>query len=151
MGYILYGLSLACLIFATVLYLTRDQWTPYAPAVPYLTVEGPLPSFITRHLPLFSSTSSSTRPAYARVPGGSFTDDISAGLSSSNFDLAPNLEADDRRQGLDDEAKEAVKRIMTRRKCDFDEARVIWLRERMRRENVAEDGTPRDPKAVFFS
>ena len=126
-----------------VVYLTRSYWTPYAPAIPYLTVEGPLPAFIARQL-------SNNRPTYSRLPG-SFTEDVDAGLSSATFDLSANLEDGDRRQGLDDEGKQAVKRIMARRKCGFDEARALWVRERLRRENVDEDGRPRDPKAVFFS
>ena len=128
---------------SAVLYLTRTYWTPYAPPIPYLTIEGPLPAFIARRLP-------ANRPTYSRLPG-SFSEDMNAGLSSTNFDLSSNLEEGDSRRGLDDEGKEAVKRIMARRKCGFDEARAIWVRERLRRENVDEDGRPRDPKAVFFS
>ncbi|KAI9661871.1 MAG: hypothetical protein M1821_009110 [Bathelium mastoideum] len=146
MGYILYALSLAFLASVTALYLTRSYWTPYAPAIPYLTIEGPLPAFIARRLP-----STTHRPTYTRIPG-SFSEDAEAGLTSATFDLSGNMEdGSDRRQGLEDEGKEAVKRIMARRKCGFDEARAIWVRERLRRENVGEDGRPRDPKAVFFS
>ncbi|KAI9694242.1 MAG: hypothetical protein M1820_009100 [Bogoriella megaspora] len=129
---------------SSVLYLTKQHWVPHAPAIPYLTVEGPLPAFLTRRM------GGSTRPQYARIPG-SFQDDVDAGLTSATFDLSANLEDGDERQGLDDEGKEAVKRIMVRRKCTFDEARAIWVKERFRRNGVGDDGRPRDPKAVMFS
>jgi hypothetical protein len=86
---------------------------------------------------------------YRRLPS-SFTGDIEAGLSSSNFDLTQNLEAEDSRAGLDDNAKREIQRIMKKRRVHFDEARRLWMQERFRREGIGADGRPTDPKLVTF-
>ena len=50
-----------------------------------------------------------------------FADDAEAGLHSSNFNLAENIEAEDSRRGLDENAKQQVYRIMKARRVGFDE------------------------------
>ena len=80
-----------------------------------------------------------------------FHDDAEAGLHSSNFDLSDNIEAEDSRRGLDENAKREVYHIMKVRRVNFDEARRVWTEERFRREGIGADGRPLDRKAVVFS
>jgi len=91
-----------------------------------------------------------TGTQYSRL-NTSFRGDAEAGLSSSTFDLAENIEAGDARAGLDDRGKSEVQRIMKERRVDFDEARRLWVEERFGRNNISADGRPRDPKAFMFS
>ncbi|KAK5013680.1 hypothetical protein LTR60_003740 [Cryomyces antarcticus] len=144
MAYLFYSISFFSLILATILYITRTHWTPYAPPIPYLTAPGPIPSFIYPYLP--------SRVRYTPLStGGSFHDDMEAGFSSAAFDLSGNVEAGDSRRGLDERGKREVQRIMKGRGVGFDEARRLWMEERFGRENIGKDGRPRDPKAVMFS
>ncbi|GAM86853.1 hypothetical protein ANO11243_048730 [Dothideomycetidae sp. 11243] len=145
MAYMYYYVTFLFLITATVLYFTRAKWLPHAPAIPYVTAPGPVPDAIYNllHRPAWQST---TR--YQPVP--SFRDDVEAGLSSSSFNLAENIEAGDARAGLDERGKEEVRRIMKERHVDFDEARRLYIEERFGRENIGRDGRPKDPKAVMF-
>ena len=61
------------------------------------------------------------------------------------------MDGADQRQGLDQVAKREVARIMKRMRVGFDEARRVYMQRRFRDEDIAEDGTPRDPKFVSFS
>lgn len=134
MAYLLYSISFLAFVLGTALYLTRSQW---------------LPAF-TDLFERFAYTSSSL---YSRLPGtsNSFEGDIEAGLSSSNFDLATNLDAGDSRAGLDDAAKREILRIMKRRRLTFDKARAAYMEQRFRENGIGADGRPRDPKFVSFS
>jgi len=87
---------------------------------------------------------------YAPVPT-SFRDDAEAGLHSANFDVTDNITGGDERAGLDAVGKKEVLRVMKKRSVGFDEARRIVMEERFRREGIAADGRPRDPKFVSFS
>lgn len=87
---------------------------------------------------------------YHRLPS-SFTADLEAGLSSSQFDIAANVAGGDTRAGLDQRAKGEVRKIMKNRRVDFDEARRIYTEQRFARNNIGPDGRPRDPKFVSFS
>lgn len=87
---------------------------------------------------------------YHRLPS-SFTADLEAGLSSSQFDIAANVADGDTRAGLDQRAKGEVRKIMKNRRVDFDEARRIYTEQRFARNNIGPDGRPRDPKFVSFS
>lgn len=87
---------------------------------------------------------------YHRLPS-SFTADLEAGLSSSQFDIAANVADGDTRAGLDQNAKREVRKIMKSRRVDFDEARRIYTEQRFARNNIGPDGRPRDPKFVSFS
>ena len=87
---------------------------------------------------------------YERLPS-TFTDDMEAGFTSTNFDLAANVEDGDVRAGLNKQAKHEIRKIMRRRKLGFDEARQAYMEQRFARENILPDGRPRDPKLVSFS
>lgn len=69
--------------------------------------------------------------------GTSFADDAAAGLHSSTFDLSGNIESGDGRQGLDERAKNEIRRVMKQRGIGFDEARRAVVTERFRREGVS--------------
>jgi hypothetical protein len=105
------------------LYVTRTRWLPLLPVPDYL---------------------------YQRLPS-SFTGDVAAGLTSSDFDLSNNVESGDQRAGLDARGKREVLNIMRRQKVDFDEARRIYTEQRFAKNNIGPDGRPRDPKFVSFS
>lgn len=89
--------------------------------------------------------------AYTRLATGSFEADAEAGLSSASFSLAGNIAGGDARGGLEGAAKRAVLAIMHRRRVSFDEARRIYMEQRLQQNGIAADGRPLDPKAVFFS
>lgn len=111
------------LIYEIALYLTRSRWIHLLPVPDYI---------------------------YHRLPS-SFTADLEAGLSSSQFDIAANVADGDTRAGLDQNAKREVRKIMKNRRVDFDEARRIYTEQRFARNNIGPDGRPRDPKFVSFS
>ncbi|KAJ5715039.1 uncharacterized protein N7483_012220 [Penicillium malachiteum] len=118
-----YALLFFVIISGTSLYLTRSRWIPLLPAPDQL---------------------------YHRLPS-SFTSDLEAGLSSSQFDISANIAEGDSRAGLDQRAKEEIRKIMRNRKVNFDEARRIYTEQRFARNNIGPDGRPRDPKFVSFS
>ncbi|KAJ5701574.1 hypothetical protein N7488_009122 [Penicillium malachiteum] len=118
-----YALLFFVIISGTGLYLTRARWIPLLPAPDQL---------------------------YHRLPS-SFTSDLEAGLSSSQFDISANIAEGDSRAGLDQRAKEEIRKIMRNRKVNFDEARRIYTEQRFARNNIGPDGRPRDPKFVSFS
>lgn len=125
--YILFSVSVLSLLLATALFLTRARWIPHVrdrvPGAEYL---------------------------YSRLPD-SFTGDIEAGLSSSTFDLAANVEDGDARAGLEDAAKAEILKIMKQRRLDFDRARKVYMENRFKANGIGADGLPRDPKFVSFS
>ncbi|KAE8144551.1 hypothetical protein BDV25DRAFT_166581 [Aspergillus avenaceus] len=121
--FLLYFLTLSVVICGTALYLTRARWLPFISVPDYI---------------------------FDRLPS-SFADDIEAGLTSSQFDISSNVLDGDPRAGLDDQAKREVRRIMKRRRVDFDEARRIYIEQRFAKNNIGVDGRPRDPKFVSFS
>ncbi|KAL1963193.1 hypothetical protein VTN77DRAFT_8626 [Rasamsonia byssochlamydoides] len=123
MIYLLYSLTFFVLVCGTALYLTRSRWLPLLPVPDYL---------------------------YDRLPS-SFTGDIEAGFTSSDFDLAANVAEGDSRAGLDPRAKREIRKIMRSRGVDFDEARRLYTEQRFAKNNIGPDGRPRDPKFVSFS
>jgi hypothetical protein len=139
MGYLLYTLTFLVLVSGTALYLTRARWLPaFQDSVAHLqsTLRFPGSDYL-----------------YSRLgpSGGSFEDDIEAGLSSANFDLAGNVADGDSRAGLDDGAKREILIIMKKRRLKFDEARRVYMEQRFRENGIGADGRPRDPKFVSFS
>lgn len=135
-----YTISLLCLVLATgmyrltqivshlrltsiVLYLSRNRWTHLVPVPDYV---------------------------YDRLPS-SFSNDIEAGFTSSDFDLNTNLAAGDARRGLDQRGKREVQKIMKSRKIDFDEARRLYVEQSFASNDIEPDGRPRDSKFVSFS
>ncbi|QKX60118.1 uncharacterized protein TRUGW13939_07260 [Talaromyces rugulosus] len=123
MSYLLYSASFFVLVIGTALYLTRSRWLPHVPVPDYV---------------------------YDRLPD-SFTGDIEAGFTSSDFDLASNVVEGDSRSGLDKKAKREIRRIMRKRGVNFDEARRLYTEQRFANNNIGPDGRPRDPKFVSFS
>ncbi|KAL4989055.1 hypothetical protein BDW68DRAFT_82355 [Aspergillus falconensis] len=123
MTYFFYFLALFVSICGTALYLTRSRWLPLLPVPDYI---------------------------YDRLPS-SFTNDIAAGLTSSEFNLSTNIENGDQRAGLDARGKREVLNIMRRQRVDFDEARRIYTEQRFAKNDIGPDGRPRDPKFVSFS
>ncbi|CZT21861.1 related to protein precursor [Ramularia collo-cygni] len=148
MAYLFYTLLFFFLVVATALYATRTIWKPHAPPIPYITAPGPIPDFLYNLSSNLTNFIDSYR--YSRVPSN-FHEDAEAGLHSSNFDLAGNIEAEDSRRGLDEDAKREVYIIMKRRGVGFDEARRLWVERKFGREGIAADGRPLDRKAVMFS
>ncbi|PGH13199.1 hypothetical protein AJ80_06445 [Polytolypa hystricis UAMH7299] len=123
MSYLLYSVSFAVLVTGTSLYLLRTRWLPLLPT----------PSAL-----------------YFRLPS-SFTSDIEAGLTSTDFDLTANVASGDSRAGLDQAGKREVMKIMKSRRVDFNEARRIYTEQNFAKNNIGPDGRPRDPKFVSFS
>jgi len=123
MAYVLYSLTFLVLIIGTVSYITRTRWLPLIAVPAYL---------------------------YQRLPS-TFTNDMEAGLSSSDFDLSANINGGDTRAGLDQRGKREVLKIMKSRRVDFDEARRLYTEQRFAKNNIGPDGRPRDPKFVSFS
>lgn len=85
---------------------------------------------------------------YNRVNGDSFVDDLESGLNSDTFSITSNISNNDPR-GLA-AAKEEIRKIMNEEHISFDEARLRYTRSELNRNNVDEDGLPRDPKLVTF-
>lgn len=128
MAYILYSITLFFIVAVTILFFTRSRWSQHVPEI-----RLPGAGYI-----------------YSRLPG-SFAGDIEAGLTSSNFDLATNLDAGDSRAGLDDASKAEILRIMKKRRLPFDQARKVYMEQRFKANGIGADGRPRDPKFVSFS
>lgn len=119
--------------------MTRSRWFPLLPdrAQDFLYDMHPsnwVPQSFTRYTP---------------VPTN-FRDDVEAGLHSADFDMTGNVEGDSR-NGLDEEAKREVLKIMKRRGVGFDEGRRIFMEQRFKKSGIGADGLPRDPKLVTFS
>lgn len=79
-----------------------------------------------------------------------FEDDLENGLSSNTFDIESNISSGDQREGLLQNAKDEIKRIMEERGITFDEARYQYTQYQLGRNNIGKDGTPLDPKTVTF-
>ncbi|GBL49872.1 hypothetical protein ACI3LY_000827 [Candidozyma auris] len=79
----------------------------------------------------------------------SFEQDLENGLSSGNFDISGNI-GNDSRDGLDENAKAEIRRIMQRESLPFDEARLRYFRAELSRNGVASDGLPTDKRTVTF-
>ncbi|KAG5992755.1 hypothetical protein E4U52_002540 [Claviceps spartinae] len=127
MSYLLYSVSVLFIAVATALFFTRSYWRSYVPEI-----RLPGADFI-----------------YARLPS-SFSGDVEAGLSSSTFDLAGNLEGDSR-AGLDHAGKREILKIMKKKRMTFDQARKAYMDNRFKANGIGPDGRPRDPKFVSFS
>lgn len=127
LSHFLYTLSITLIIIASILYYTRRYWSPYLPRT-YRDRLG----------------------VYMSLP--SFEHDIEAGLTSNDFDLTRNVEDGDDRYGLDATSRREVKRIIKQKKCTFDQARLIYLQDKMRQAGIdPQTGLPRDSKFVSFS
>lgn len=137
MAYFLYSLVFLTIIFGTALYLTRQRW---------------LPAFQDSVSQIQSRFPRAGDFLYSALPtSNTFAGDAEAGLSSSTFDLAGNIEGSDSRAGLDDAAKREILLIMKRRRVKFDEARRMYMEQRFSANGIGADGRPKDPKFVSFS
>lgn len=127
------------LVLTTTAYLTRARWLPLIPTSINQVLPRSIPFSQYFYTPLESS----------------FSNDIDAGLTSSDFDLEANVAAGDSRSGLDDIAKREIQKIMRgtwlKRPVTFNEARRIYMERRLESEGIGRDGTPKDPKFVSFS
>lgn len=127
LSHLLYTLSVILIIVGSVLFYTRSYWSPYLPRG-YRDKLG----------------------RYMSLP--SFERDMESGLTSEEFDLSGNVEDGDDRFGLDGTSRAEVKRIMKRMTCTFDQARLIFLQDKMRRAGIdPQTGLPLDAKFVSFS
>ncbi|CUS11216.1 unnamed protein product [Tuber aestivum] len=124
-NYMLWTWALFLMLIATGLYVYRSRWLP------------PISNMISQH-------------TYHRL-NSSFESDIEAGLSSDDFNLSGNLAGGDARGGLDLASKKEVLRIMKGQRVNFDEARRIFMEQKLLKNGIAADGRPMDPRAVFFS
>ncbi|EPX74616.1 uncharacterized protein SOCG_02099 [Schizosaccharomyces octosporus yFS286] len=78
----------------------------------------------------------------------SFESDIQNGLTSNSFDLFQNVLSQDSRAGLDEISSREIKGIMKKQQCSFDQARLIYLRDTMSKNNIDPSGLPLDSKAI---
>lgn len=124
--YAFYSWAFVVLVAATGLYVYRQHWFPVLSYV--------LPAH-----------------AYERINPPSFEDDLEAGLSSDTFSLSGNIADGDSRAGLDTEAKNEIRGIMKKKRVNFDQARRLYLEQKMAKNGIGADGRPLDPRAVFFS
>lgn len=127
LSHFLYTVTVISILLASALYYTRRFWTVY------------LPSSYRDRL-----------GRYMSLP--SFENDIESGLTSEDFDLSQNVTDEDNRYGLDATSRKEVKKIMRTKKCTFDQARLIYLQDKMRAAGIdPQTGLPRDSKFVSFS
>lgn len=127
LSHFLYTFSVISICVASILYYTRKFWSPYLP-----------------------SNYRDSLGRYMSLP--SFAHDIESGLTSEDFNLAQNVSDGDDRYGLDPVSRKEVKRIMKTKRCNFDQARLIHLQDKMRKAGIdPQTGLPIDSKFVSFS
>ncbi|KAJ7089888.1 hypothetical protein B0H15DRAFT_779633 [Mycena belliarum] len=82
------------------------------------------------------------------APLASFSAQIGAGLSSSEFDLEANVRDGDSRAGLDEQGTREIMEIMRRERVGFDQARLIRHNRILAQNGIDPTGMPMDSKAV---
>jgi len=82
------------------------------------------------------------------TPLATFSEQISAGINSNNFDIEANLRDGDSRTGLDEQSTQEVLEIMRREHVNFDQARLIRQTRILARNGIDPSGMPLDSKAV---
>lgn len=82
------------------------------------------------------------------TPLATFSEQVSAGMSSSAFDLESNVRDGDSRAGLDEQSTREVMEIMRREHVNFDQARLIRHNRVLARNGIDPSGMPLDSKAV---
>lgn len=87
---------------------------------------------------------------YSAVPS-SFERDLEDGFTSAAFDLSLNVNSGDTRAGLDDNGRREITGLMHKHRLNFDEARVLYFRQLLKKSDIGPDGVPRDPKFISFS
>ncbi|KAF9499535.1 hypothetical protein BDN71DRAFT_1441659 [Pleurotus eryngii] len=82
------------------------------------------------------------------VPLSTFSEQASAGLSSSAFDIEANIHDGDSRTGLDERGTQEVMEIMRRERVNFDQARLIRHNRILAANGIDPSGMPMDSKAI---
>ncbi|EDR05575.1 uncharacterized protein LACBIDRAFT_191137 [Laccaria bicolor S238N-H82] len=82
------------------------------------------------------------------TPLSTFSEQLSAGISSNTFDIEANIRGGDSRSGLDDQGTQEVLEIMRRERVNFDQARLIRHNRILARNGIDPSGMPLDSKAV---
>jgi len=85
---------------------------------------------------------------YRYQPLSTFSEQISAGMSSSQFDIEANVQDGDMRSGLDTRGTEEVMEIMRRERVNFDQARLIRHNRILASNGIDASGMPMDSKAI---
>ncbi|KAK7031623.1 hypothetical protein R3P38DRAFT_2924830 [Favolaschia claudopus] len=81
-------------------------------------------------------------------PLATFSDQITAGMSSSDFDIEANIRDGDVRTGLDEQGTREVMDIMRRERVNFDQARLIRHNRILAQNGIDPSGMPMDSKAI---
>ncbi|KAK7031621.1 hypothetical protein R3P38DRAFT_2924811 [Favolaschia claudopus] len=81
-------------------------------------------------------------------PLATFSDQINAGMSSSDFDIEANIRDGDVRSGLDEQGTREIMEIMRRERVNFDQARLIRHNRILAQNGIDPSGMPMDSKAI---
>ncbi|RDB15752.1 hypothetical protein Hypma_003636 [Hypsizygus marmoreus] len=82
------------------------------------------------------------------MPLSTFSEQVNAGMTSSDFDIEANMRDGDSRVGLDERGTQEVMEIMRRERVNFDQARLIRQNRILARNGIDPSGMPLDSKAV---
>ncbi|KAL0955151.1 hypothetical protein HGRIS_004063 [Hohenbuehelia grisea] len=82
------------------------------------------------------------------TPLSTFSSQISAGLTSSAFDIEANIRDGDSRAGLDEQGTQEIMDIMRSERVNFDQARLIRQNKILAMHGIDPSGMPLDSKAV---
>ncbi|KAG6811674.1 hypothetical protein H0H92_006329 [Tricholoma furcatifolium] len=115
--------------------LTKSAVYRYrATILPYVHV----PERMRTMFPAFSN--------YTRL--STFSEQIGAGLTSTEFDIEANVRDGDSRSGLDERGTAEVMEIMRQQRVNFDQARLIRQNRILAQNGIDPSGMPLDSKAV---
>ncbi|KAJ6485631.1 hypothetical protein C8R45DRAFT_997277 [Mycena sanguinolenta] len=81
-------------------------------------------------------------------PLATFSEQIGAGMTSSDFDLEANVRDEDSRTGLDEQGTREIMEIMRRERVNFDQARLIRHNRILAQNGIDPSGMPLDSKAI---
>ncbi|KAJ7483203.1 hypothetical protein FB451DRAFT_1233696 [Mycena latifolia] len=107
-----------------------------------------LPHVPARLLALLPASLGPSSASRGYQPLATFSSQISAGLSSADFDLEANVREGDSRTGLDESGTREVMEIMQRERVGFDQARLIRQNRILAQNGIDPSGMPLDSKAV---
>ncbi|TFK39458.1 hypothetical protein BDQ12DRAFT_681821 [Crucibulum laeve] len=82
------------------------------------------------------------------TPLATFSDQVGAGLTSSDFDIEANIRDGDSRAGLDEAGTREIMEIMRRERVNFDQARLLRHNRILARNGIDPSGMPLDSKAI---
>ncbi|KAF9460545.1 hypothetical protein BDZ94DRAFT_1265829 [Collybia nuda] len=121
-----YSLAAACIALVVAMYHYRATLIPHIPS---------------RMRSLFPGLNNYT-------PLSTFSEQASAGMTSSAFDIEANMRDGDSRAGLDEQGTQEVMEIMRRERVNFDQARLIRHNRILARNGIDPSGMPLDSKAI---